>query len=99
MYREKYIIEKKSTIHWHINNLQQYLLEGITPFRLRIQIFPHFLKTSLDLKKNWEDTLNNCSLNLIKLLIEEHKKEIDCLDTELEYLWKGVAGIQCIEQF
>lgn len=35
----------------------------------------------------------------MKLLIQEHKKEIENLDKELESLWQGVSEIHSVEIF
>lgn len=72
---------------------EKYIAENIIPFGLRLKLFPHFKNPSEKFKKNWECTLTNCSMSLIKLLIVKHKKEAGQIDLEFQPLNIRIAAL------
>lgn len=88
------LLERKSMVHCHINYLNNYLAEIICPFGLRIQLFPHIRNNNSDFKKKWRTILPNCSLGLMKLLLEDYKKDLDQVDGELYNLLTGTSHLQ-----
>lgn len=76
------LLEKKTNIYWHINYLQKYSAEKIILFGLRLKLFLHFKNPTTDFKTQWEDRLTQRSLDLMSLLIDEHRAEIKLIDIE-----------------
>lgn len=80
----KSVLKRKLNICWHYKYLDKYISENMIPFGLRLKVFPHFRKPSQTFKEKWKNTLSDCFFNLMKLLIEEHKKEIETIDLEIQ---------------
>lgn len=80
----KNVLEKKISNHWHAVYLQKYISANIVPFGLRLKLFPHFKNPSENFKQNWETDLTNCFIELMSLLVHEHKQEIAQADIELK---------------
>lgn len=93
------ILEKKSALHWHIESLGRYIREGINPIGLRIQIFPMVDNISKELKKNWESKLNDCSTNLMLLLQNEYKQQLDNMNTEIKALYDRLSPLKTHEEY
>ena len=68
MAKIKRLLKKKSNLHWHIEFLNKYARENISPLGLRIQVFPSFQTTIPEFKVAWEQALSTCSTQLMKLL-------------------------------
>lgn len=79
----KKLLKKKSNLHWHVDFLQQYARDNLSPVGLRVQIFPSFQNTGTEFKIAWEKILTQCSTDLIKLLISHHQAELALLDEEI----------------
>lgn len=73
--------------------------KSIIPFGLRIKLFSHFKDPSQEFKKKWEEVLTNCSLSLMSLLINEHKAQLDLVDTELQSLNTNLSTFSSMEGF
>lgn len=79
-------MEKKSNLGWHIRFFDRYLGDRVCPQGLRIQIFPSFEVTDSQFKEEWEQNLNSCSADLIKMLKNKYSIELSDLDKEIEVL-------------
>lgn len=71
----------------------------IHPIGLRIQIFPILDHISNDLKKNWEPKLNDCSRNLMSLLQDEYKLQLNTLDSEIGALYNRLIPLKTHEDY
>lgn len=79
----KKLMKQKSNLHWHVDFLQQYARESLSPVGLRVQVFPSFQNVSTEFKTAWEKILTQCSTDLIKLLISYYQDELGHLDEEI----------------
>lgn len=80
----KKLLERKSSMFWHTQAFDRYIKSDINPFGLRIQIFPTLNDVDNSFKKMWEENLNECTKNMMLLLIGEYNKRLLVLDKELE---------------
>lgn len=92
-------LEKKCALHWHIQSFERYIQENINPIGLRIQIFPMVDHISDNLKKNWESKLNDCSRNLMMLLQDEYRLQLNNLDTEIDALYARLTPLKTHEDY
>lgn len=83
MAKMKRLLKKKSNLHWHVDFLQQYIRKNISPIGLRVQLFPSFQSHTQDFKKSWEKVLTQCSIELMKLLINQYQSELISLDQDI----------------
>lgn len=95
----KNLLERKTNLYWHVAYLQKFIAEGIIPFGLRIKLFPHFKNPTPAFKNNWEQTLTECSLSLMNLLINEHKSELANVDIELQNTNAKLLTFTTVEGF
>lgn len=79
----KGLMDTKLSLYWHFTYLERYISDGIIPFGLRLKLFPHFPNPSNYFKNKWENALSNCSLTLMQLLIDQHKIDLDHVDSEI----------------
>lgn len=59
----------------------------MSPWGLRVQIFPNVRKMESDLKIEWENNLQDCSFKIMDLLCQHYSKELDLVDREIEKLY------------
>lgn len=71
---EKYMSSQLSTC-WTATTLEQYVEKSMIPRGLRIKKNPTF-QADESFNKKWNDTLSDCSLKLIKLLIEHEYEKL-----------------------
>lgn len=81
------LVEKKASLFWHIENFAKYIREDINPYGHRIQMFPLIYHVSPEFKKRWEDNLQLCTRNMIKMLIEEYKVRILALEKDINLVY------------
>lgn len=93
----KNLLDRKLNIYWHYSYLEKYVSGKIVPFGLRLKLFPHFSNPSNDFKSKWENTLTDCSLALLRLLIDEHKHESALLDAEIQACNIKIAALNTPE--
>ena len=77
------LLEKKSSLFWHIKSFERYTSAKINPFGLRIQIFPHSEQIDTLFKSEWETNLKSCSQEMMNILSREYSRQIAILDTEI----------------
>ncbi|XP_040191614.1 uncharacterized protein LOC120937137 [Rana temporaria] len=77
------LLEKKSSLFWHIKSFERYTSAKINPFGLRIQIFPHTEQVDTPFKKEWETNLQLCSQEMMNILSREYTRQIAVVDTEI----------------
>lgn len=90
----KRTLEKKSALHWHIQSFERYIKENINPIGLRIQIFPTLDNITSQMKKAWENTLNECSKNLMRLLQEEYRRQILTIDEDVKLIYVQLTPLK-----
>ena len=64
-------------------NYERSLLEGIVPTGLKLKKRPAFQPASADLDLNWNNVLYDAKNKLVKLLLQELKKVITKIDTDI----------------
>lgn len=93
------ILEKKSALHWHIESLGRCIRERMNPIGLRIQIFPILENISKELKNNWESKMNDCSINLMLLLQNEYRQQLESMNAEISILYNRLAPLKQHEEY
>lgn len=78
------VLEKKSSLYWHIRSFRDYINDNMNPLGLRVQIFPNLEGLDTELKNAWEKILRTCSKDLMKLLITEYQKRSNVLDGDIQ---------------
>lgn len=94
MAKMKHLLKKKSNLYWHIEFLNKYIRENISPLGVRIQIYPSFQAISPEFKVAWENTLTTCSTNLMKILVTQYQSELITLDQEIVTLQSSNENIK-----
>ncbi|XP_040196297.1 uncharacterized protein LOC120929125 [Rana temporaria] len=77
------LLEKKVRVFWHKHYFSKYCENHITPWGLRIQIFPNLKKIDDSLKTEWEDNLQTCSFGMMHILCKQYEGEITDLDLQI----------------
>ncbi|XP_040178113.1 uncharacterized protein LOC120910420 [Rana temporaria] len=77
------LLEKKVRIFWHKQYFIKYVENQITPWGLRIQIFPNLKKVDDALKLRWEQNLQSCSFEMMNILCNQYEAEIEDLDVQV----------------
>lgn len=88
------LLKKKSHLHWHIQYFELYITEKVCPLGLRVQLFPTIKDPSVDFKKSWENTLTNCSIELMSKLTTQYRSDMTSLDAEIDRLLNQFPNIQ-----
>lgn len=78
------LLERKSMVFWHMRSLERYILAQIRPFGLRIQLFPNIRNIGDEFKQKWKKSLQNCSAQLMSLLVEEYRQELGGIDDDIK---------------
>lgn len=86
-------------MHWHIESLGRYIREAVNPIGLSIQIFPILDNISKELKNNWEMKLNDCSMNLMLLLQNEYRQQLEGMDVEISTLYAWLSPLKKHEEY
>ena len=77
------LMEKEMKLKWDIVSLSDYWREGRIPRGLRVKkLFPSTTRDA-PFKEKWEAILNKCSMDLMLLLIEDHKKQREELGAKI----------------
>lgn len=89
---------------WHIENFEKYIREDINPYGLRIQIFPLIDNISQyqsisEFKKRWEDNLQLCTRNMMKMLIEEYKVRTLSLEKDIDLIYSKLQTFKSLPAF
>lgn len=79
-----FLTKQRVKAHLHAITLSDYIRQGIIPKGLRLQKEPMLSKKTEDFCDRWCAILNKCSIDLMTLLVEEHKKAQDDLDKKIE---------------
>lgn len=80
------LLKRKSHLHWHIEYFKQYVREETCPLGLKIQLFPTINDPFSTFKTCWEQTLTQCSVELMKILTTQSTLYMTSLDGEIERL-------------
>lgn len=78
-------MRRELKIWWNFTTLSSYLEKGMIPQGLRINKSTTFTQ-SKDFKDQWELILTECSLKLIKLIVQQEEKELEQVKMEIEEL-------------
>ena len=77
------LLQKFTQYNHHQNNYERSLLKGKVPTGLKLKKCPTFQPVSADFYRNWNNVLYNAEKELVKLLLEELKKAITKIDTDI----------------
>lgn len=80
------LYEHKSGVWWNIDFFSRYLNEQIYPRGLQIQIFPLICEITNDFSKKLEDNVQQCTRNMIVLLMNFYEEQLKNIDKELSYI-------------
>ena len=75
----------------HIEYLNTYISESLTPKGLQIRLLPS-IKDDI-LERKWEQVLHTASQDLVKLLIEHHSRKLQAIEKERNVLNKKLNRI------
>ena len=79
--------ERKSSLFWHIKYFEQYIISGLNPKGLRVQVFPNIWAIDSDLKARWEENLYMCSKKMMELMVEYYMQELKIVDCEIKRIY------------
>lgn len=82
----KFLLKKRMRLWWNKASLEGYLLKGLIPRGLRVQVFPSFPVEDTPTRTRWEEACSTCSKSFMELLIGMNKKSIESLDVEINEL-------------
>lgn len=74
------MLDKKSRLYWNKWYFVKFIEDKISPWCLRIQIFPTINKLDSDFKVEWENNLQLCSVKMMELLCHHYTTELALLD-------------------
>lgn len=87
------MLEKKSRLFWNKWYFLKYTEENISPWGLRIQIFPTITQLEPEFKLEWEENLQSCSKKMMELLCKHYTVELSLIDGEIEKLYRDNSAI------
>lgn len=87
------MLKKKSRLFWNKWYFLKYTEENISPWGLRIQIFPTITQLESEFKLKWEDNLQSCSKRMMELLCKHYTVELSLVDKEIEKLYQDNSSI------
>lgn len=90
MAKMKRLLKKKSNLHWHIEFLNKYVSENISPLGLRVQVHPSFQNATPEFKLAWEQILTLCSTQLMTLPIGHYQSKLLSLDQDILLLQPNI---------
>lgn len=93
------MLERKSRLYWNKWYFSKYIEDNITPWGLRIQIFPTLHNVDLEFKTEWEEALQICSARMMSLLCKHYTADLTILDHEIEKLYEENNSIVQEELF
>lgn len=74
---------------WNATTLEEYANKAMIPRGLRIKKNPTF-QTTEDFTRRCNETLSECSLKLIKLLIEHEQAKLQTVSEKIAYLQETI---------
>ncbi|XP_069601861.1 uncharacterized protein [Ranitomeya imitator] len=84
--RFKDLLRKRAKIWWNHAFLDRYLIKGLIPRGLRIQVFPSFPVEDANIRERWEDCANKCSIGFMEILKEMNSASIKEIESEIDTL-------------
>ncbi|KAM9320087.1 uncharacterized protein PAF06_004553 [Gastrophryne carolinensis] len=90
---------KKSKVWWDTQFLQEYIDKRVAPRGLRLRVFPQIGYITEDFKQKWEGALQECSLTLMTLLIDQHNKHLKILDEQITKLVEDLGSYKKDDYF
>lgn len=82
------MLEKKSRLFWNKWYFIKYTEDNISPWGLRIQIFPTITQLEPELKLEWEENLQTCSMKMMEFLCKHYTNELTLVDKGTEILYE-----------
>ncbi|KAK7912571.1 hypothetical protein WMY93_012782 [Mugilogobius chulae] len=79
-----YLSKRRIKTHLHAITLSDYIRQGIIPRGLRWQKEPMLGQRTDDFCDRWCAILNKCSFDLMTLLVDHLKKQLDDLDNQID---------------
>ncbi|OCT65675.1 hypothetical protein XELAEV_18041911mg [Xenopus laevis] len=81
-------MRKEIRLWWDVCSLENYLKCERIPRGLRIRKFPAFEVITPEFEQAWNETLTECSMNLMRLILERDKRELAITKEEINDLNK-----------
>ncbi|XP_041430626.1 uncharacterized protein LOC121397635 [Xenopus laevis] len=92
--------EKEIKAWWQKETLLQYSTEGIVPRGLRItKKWPTFSRDDAEFMQEWKKILQDCSMNLIELIVKQKEKELSNINAEINEIQKDLSHFKTSEFF
>ncbi|XP_073409854.1 uncharacterized protein [Dendrobates tinctorius] len=92
----KELLNKRTRLWWNKAFMYKYLICGLIPRGLRIQVFPSFNINDSEFVNQWEDAASTCSRKYMELLSKYNEKQLNELDVEIgsiqDEVNKNLAG-------
>ncbi|CAJ0921398.1 unnamed protein product [Ranitomeya imitator] len=82
----KNTVHRKIKIWWTKTTLENYVSQQIVPRGLRVHLFPTFNLDDESLKERWMKAANACSVEFMKIIIENNTNTLKSIETEIESL-------------
>ncbi|XP_075454222.1 uncharacterized protein LOC142493677 [Ascaphus truei] len=84
------LMRKRARVWWNKTALERYLDHKLIPRGLRIKTFPAFQFSDPNHKVRWEGVLNQCSFELMSILIEHDSNTFKEVSLEIEEIQKNL---------
>ncbi|MEE6469807.1 hypothetical protein FKM82_023606 [Ascaphus truei] len=84
------LMRKRARVWWNKTALERYLDHKLIPRGLRIKTFPAFQFSDPNHKVRWEGVLNQCSFELMSILIEHDSNTFKEVTLEIEEIYKNL---------
>lgn len=84
---------------FHATALNVYIREGKIPRGLQIQKSPGIFQEDDNFKSRWVATLNQCSRDLMLLIIERSREKVTKIKEEIKTIQEGYKSLCHEDQF
>lgn len=89
---------KQLCVWWDANTLHSYIAKNMIPRGLRIKKVPS-AKYSEDFIVKWNEILSECSLNLMRLLVEQEKTMLRDISVEIQTVVTALTPFQVSAEY
>lgn len=86
------LIQKELRTWWDRSTLSSYVEKKLIPRGLRIKKIATTVYSEA-FQNEWNDILTNCSVELMKLIIQYEEKMLEDLDVEIQNLQESIKGL------
>lgn len=91
-------LRKELKLWWDTTTLNAYIDKKMIPRGLRIKKVATGIQTA-DFTKKWEDTLSECSLKLMLLIVEHEQEQLKTLEQEILTLNKDIEPLNKMSEY